>query len=503
MPGIVTTKFRLNNAKQFYEAFSESEPTQLYFFIAKSLAWSNESSPDSVTDSVKTVEYSIWDEMMSMKKINASNVSYVAPRYDWTTGTVYAKYDDISGTMYSNNYFVFTEDYNVYKCLSNNNGASSTVKPTGTSNTTIITSDGYLWKYMYTVSAAKALSFLTSNYIPVQTLESDDTSIQWDVQSTAANGSIEYSHVTSGGTGYKGHSGTAQTANSTTITLASGASSNNNEYANNNIYISGGTGSGQLKRITAYNGTTKVATVDSVWSPTPSGTVTYITGPKLTFNGDGSNAKGYSTVSGGAIATTVMINKGSNYSYANCTVTALNGSGASIRPIISPPGGHGKNAVEELNAYNVMLNVKLIGSEEGTFTTNNEFRTLGIIADPVLSSNGAIATASSYNLCTRLTVGSVTGAYTKDEKVTGGTSGATGYVVDFLNGNTLRLNKVKGTFATSEVVTGATSSATSTISSKTNSPIKKFSGEVLYIENRSPITRSADQQEDLRIIIKF
>ena len=71
------------------------------------------------------------------------------------------------------------------------------------------------------------------------------------------------------------HSGTAQAGNSTTITLATDASSNNSEYTNHRIYISGGTGSDQKKSISSYNGTSKVLTISGSWDTAPDATSQY------------------------------------------------------------------------------------------------------------------------------------------------------------------------------------------------------------------------------------
>lgn len=221
MSGVVTTKFRLNNAQTFIDLFTDSEPHNIYFFIANSLAWSNEQSPPDSIDTVFKTEYDVWNSMLAMKRITSGSVSFVGKRNDWTSNERYAKYDDKSTTMYANNYFVLTDDYNVYKCINNNGNAYSTSKPTGTSNSSIITNDGYTWKYMFTIPPAKAISFVTSNFIPVQTLESDDDSNQWDVQSNAVSGTIDAYHLSAAGASYPGHSGTAQAGASSTITLAS------------------------------------------------------------------------------------------------------------------------------------------------------------------------------------------------------------------------------------------------------------------------------------------
>lgn len=68
--------------------------------------------------------------------------------------------------------------------------------------------------------------------------------------------------------------GTAQAGAAGTITLASTASSDHGAYVNCTITLTGGTGSGQVRTVQAYNGTTKVASV-SAWVTPPDGTTTY------------------------------------------------------------------------------------------------------------------------------------------------------------------------------------------------------------------------------------
>lgn len=74
---------------------------------------------------------------------------------------------------------------------------------------------------------------------------------------------------------YTAVTGTAQAGAASTITLAAGASATDDEYNNLYIVITGGTGSGQTRRITDYVGSTKVATVDEDWDTQPDATSTY------------------------------------------------------------------------------------------------------------------------------------------------------------------------------------------------------------------------------------
>lgn len=65
------------------------------------------------------------------------------------------------------NCYVLTDDFNVYKCLDNNNNAISTYKPTGTVVDPVIMPDGYMWKYLYSIPIALRNKFLTDVYMPV------------------------------------------------------------------------------------------------------------------------------------------------------------------------------------------------------------------------------------------------------------------------------------------------------------------------------------------------
>lgn len=66
-------------------------------------------------------------------------------------------------------FYVLTDDFNVYVCLDNNGGAISTVKPYGTSSTPVLLNDGYIWKYLFTLPLALRAKFLTTQYMPVAT----------------------------------------------------------------------------------------------------------------------------------------------------------------------------------------------------------------------------------------------------------------------------------------------------------------------------------------------
>jgi hypothetical protein len=503
MTGVVTYNFRKFGASQLWDQFQVStSDDKVYFFIAGNIPWTDDTSPPAPSDTVISTDYNVWRDMLGLKKITQGDVTYAAPRIDWTSGVRYAMYKDNSSTFWANNYYTLTSDFNVYKCLDNNGNVVSTTMPTGTANTAIITADGYAWKYMYSITPAQALSFLTANYMPVQTLTSNDGSYQWMVQQTAANGSIEVVTITSGGTLYGGANGAFVSASGTTCVLDSAASGASGYYNGSSIYVSSGPGAGQVRRVTGWNLSSHTAQLSAAWSTAPTSASSYVMGPTIAASGDGSGFSAYAGISGGIINKVRVVNRGTNYSRISLAVTANTGSGAAVHGHISPPGGHGADAVDELAAHNILFGVSLNGTESGVLMADNSYRIIGLISNPVLYAGG-LANSLVYDQTVHVVPSAITGTFQKNETVTGATSLATGNVVD-ANTTVIRLANVVGTFLASESVTGATSTAyTVTNGAPTLPLIKPFTGRPLYIENRGPIARSPSQNELVKIVIRF
>ena len=426
MASIVTTKFRVHNAQQFAEAFSETSNTIMYLFIGKNTEFPDDNAPPTPVNSTANVEYTPWRDMYAAKRITTADVTHAVPRHDWTSGTVYTYYDDADTNLIeSDSFFVITEDYNVYKCLWNADSAASTTKPTGVSTSPFTTADGYIWKYMYTVTTAKALKFLTNDYIPVQQLEGDDGTDQWDVQTAAVDGGVHVVRVTAGGSAY----GSA---------------------------------------------------------------------PAVTITGDGTGATANSTITAGAVTAVTITNAGTGYTRA--TIAFASGAAAATA-IISPKGGHGANAVEELGGKYIMINVRLDGTESNTFSTANEFRQVGIVRDPYLYGTTTRAVASSYRQSFRYQLSAPSGTFALDETITSGSNTAS--VVEWTTPNLFTTLPVHLPFANTASVTGGTSAASGTIATISTPGLQPYSGDIIYVENRVPISRAADQIEDVKLIIQF
>ena len=571
MAALVTNKFRIHNAKQFIEAFDEVSFTSgaavtdssgllnsnMYLFIGKVTGWSDDASPPSPTDSVANTHYENWRDMIAAKKITSTDVSHVIPRKNWTNNTNYFAYTDNTSTLFSQDFYVMTGDYNVYKCLSNSEtnssgttASTSTTKPTGTGTSIISTADGYKWKFMYQIPASDALKFVTPNYIPVDkvrrsngylanTYDSAPGQVQFDVETATAaagggNGAIEVVHLTTRGLQYLGEVGNvASVTNTTTVTITGASLTADDCIVNNDIYFTSGDASGEGGTITDYNGTTKVVTFTPAITA-PSATDGYAIGPKVVISGDGQGANVRCTTnSTGGINATAIIAGGNNYSNASISIisnasqsNSFNPSPTAVlTPIIGPKGGHGSDAVDELGGFFTLINSRLEYSESNNFTTDNDFRKVGLLAQPKFS-NGDFANTSVVDQATAAVVSSWNGtAFSVDELVTGATSGATGRVVDFTGNNTIRMtdiipsgnsttagyNGIYGYFTNTEVIAantvgggGSGASATANGSGAvTGGDLQRFSGDIIYVENRSPISRATDQIEDIKLIIEF
>lgn len=512
MATLVSKNFNVNLAQQFKESFTESDPTQYYLFYARVNPWPVETSPPSFSDNIKFTDYDIWRGMLSLKKVSNNNVTMAVSKYTWTTNTVYTKYTDDNASLSTSQFYVITSNNNVYKCLDNSNSAPSTVSPTGQTTSIISTSDGYRWKFMYSISQADINRFAGGEFIPVKTLATDDGSPQWDVQQAAANGAINIVQVTDGGSGYLENKGTVAAVTSTTqLTIANTGFGSDNAYTGSTIFISSGLGAGQVRIITAYNAATKLITVNTAFGVSPNTSSTYHIGPRINMIGDGVDATAYANVQSGAITKITTVNPGSNYSLVNVGISAnpSYGSGATAVAYLPPFGGHGSDPVRELFATNVTLNVEVVGSEQGFFAANNQFRVYGLMKDPIIKATGGVASSLRYDQTLRLTANAVSGIYSQDEFVIGSTSGARGRVVYFANSNVsgtkgvIHLTNVSGSFSNTETLTGNTSSVTAQLRGITQPDLLQYTGSMLYAVTQEPIERDADQTENFTITARF
>jgi len=488
MAAIITEKFRVHNAKQFKEDFGESA-SSTYIFIGRSFPWTDDTSPPAPSNGIGE-EVDSYSDMLALKKVSSADVSHGLTRYDWTSGTSYDEYaHDYSSSnttpattqssLFAGRFYVMTDEYHVYKCIRTGRDASgsvvaSTVKPTGTSATLLVeTSDasaasgrGYIWKYMFTVTASDTIKFVTNDFIPVKTIgaqteidgnsgalgtaAADDGSSQWDVENSAVDGGIHHLTVGNGGSGY-----------------------------NNGTY----------------------------------------TGVPIV--GDGSGGVCTVVIASGAVSHLSSTTAGTGYKRAQVliatTTTGLSGigsgTGAVIKPIISPLIGHGADHVQELGGNYIIVNSRLeFGEGGGDFPTDNDFRRIGLIQDPFTVGTTTVATATSMAAYSKMTLSSVSSLSIDDIIMSANADGSgvavsrvvsiTGSVVSHIS-----IANSAGSYvnfaAADTVFVGVTTIGTVSSVNAAFPEVERFSGQVMYIENRGAVTRAADQIEDIKLIIEM
>ena len=190
-----------------------SRRSSYYYFIGNIIDWADENNPPT-PEVTQDYEYGTRNSIIAVKKINVKDASLVVPRRDWVTSTVYDQYDGNYSVSYPADsgatklkdarFYVLTSDFNVYVCLFNNNGSTSTVKPSFTDATPITTADGYVWKYLYTIPLSLRNRFLTSAFMPIQRAVTN---------SFYSNGQISSVVIDNAGTGYLGNALVTLTAN--------------------------------------------------------------------------------------------------------------------------------------------------------------------------------------------------------------------------------------------------------------------------------------------------
>ena len=486
MAAIITEKFRIHNAKQFKEDFGESASSS-YIFIGRPYPWADDTSPPSPANAVGE-EIDAYSDMLALKKVGSSDVSHGLTRYDYdTTGNT--SYDEYahdysasntspatsSNNLYDSRFYVITDEYHVYKCIRTGRNSAgvvvnSTVQPTGTSATSLVeTSDtdaatgrGYIWKYMYTVSASETIKFVTNDFIPVKTIgaqteidgtsgalgtaASDDGTSQWDVENSAVDGGVHHVVVTAGGSGYT------------------------------------------------------------------DGTYT-----SVAIDGDGSSGVCTVVVSSGAISYVNVTAAGTGYKRASIDIANItgigSGSGGVAKPIISPLIGHGADPIQELGGNYVIVNSRLeFGEGSGDFPTDNDFRRIGLLQDPFNAGTTTVSTSPTLAAYHKMTLSSVSGL-SVDDIILNANSDGTGVAVSrviSITGNVVshipQANSEGGyvNFVDSNTVyVGNTTIGTISAVDSSFPEVEKYSGQVMYVENRGAVTRAADQIEDIKLIIEM
>jgi len=409
----------------------------------------------------------------------------VIKKITWTSGTIYEMYrpdysiDKLSpqtnsSSLYKANYYVMNSDFRVYECIYNGaapansgGGVISLEEPVHTDLQPRLESDGYVWKYLYTIKPSDIIKFDSAEFIPVPQNWSTNTDVA-DVRNAAVDGKIE------------------------TIVI---------EDVTNATY--------------QFNGTKNAVPI----------------------RGDGSDGLASVTFINGKPSAVQVTNGGSGYSFGTLDLDdVVTGSGASFSVIVPPPGGHGADIYRELGANKVLVYSRIENSDvtNPDFPTGNQFARIGIIENPQQFGSTNLLTASSasgvYGL--RLAGAATTSmSVAVDGQITqtvGVGSTAVGQIIGYdpvtkslqywqdrsLATNDSSGNKPSFGYKLNRF-TANPASGGNTVNSRTyyfgqtynnglaNPEIKKYSGNIIYVDQRPEVTRATNQREDIKIILEF
>jgi hypothetical protein len=426
--------------------FTPNAQSSSYFFIGKPDQWPDDNNPPIPTQDQAYIKQT-YKHMFATKLVTSSNLSPVVPRIDWTTGTVYTPYTDYDNMFTTDANGIITKPFyvrnrydQIFKCLSNDNGAVSTVEPilqAGSTDATqtLYLSDGYKWIYVTTIDKGLKKSFFDNQWMPLAVGISTPNPL-----TPAGLGSINAINVTNPGSGY---------SNGVTTTV-------------------------------------------------------------VTINGDGQGATAYANVDNNMVQDVIVTSTGNNYTYSTVTISpqaGYFGNNATANAIISPIGGHGYDPVSELGCNHIMLSVEIDGSENGNVPTDVSFRQVGVIINPLLT-DGTVPTGSVYNTSDLAIVSFGLGSFLSGETVYQGSSANnasfTATVCSFDSGNNVvSLINTVGTYTLGAALYGATSGTSRVLLQYTPTSFSVGSGYAMYFENRQPVQRSPNGNEQLRLVLRF
>ena len=527
MAAIITDLLRVKNARSFIDKIRD--PANSYYtFIglpnASEVVSSWDTSPPSPRDCFDDVNF-YWDTMIALKKIAADDIRPVVRKIQWASATIYDMYrHDINRnnlsrpsnktSLYSSNYFVLNSEFRVYICLNNGidpenpNGKPSLDEPKFTDlepRSAGTSGDGYIWKYLYTISPSDVIKFDSLNFIPLP--------VDWETNP-------DYNSVRSN----------AET-------------------------------SGQLKTITITNRGFLVGPPNTTYTRVPikgDGTGGECT---IVVNND-SKVESITISNGGSDYTYASVDLiGGNVPTGSLTPT--------FDVIIPPPGGHGADIYQELGATNVLIYSRIENDDQNPdFVTGTSIARIGIVENPRSYESTTIVTEdrisalyaiklkglapneddyklTSYENNTTIiqTVGTGVTAvgrvisydpqtgvlkYWQDRSLVGfNTDGSQrlnptyGYELNkftssLSTGGSLKI--IGGTRdlyiddgfgidsnpGISTVINNKTYYLGQTFIKGVASPeVQKYSGTVLYVDNRPSINRSVNQREDIKVILQF
>lgn len=388
---VITNKYRSDTSRLFFEDVSIND---YYLFISST-------ANTSVLNTNKS-KMDFLEKTLFGKRIDPDDVFYMIKNYPWESDLVYDQYDD-SVEMTNKRYYAVvypenneTGDYRVYKCLFNNYGSKSINPPNyslSTPNQIYAMADGYIWKFMYSITELQFDKYITRGYIPII-----------DANTTFVDETSEINQIfvenPEDNKGYEQLTGSVYIVqdNDVIITVTGGNfNAVENYYSGYSLYVTYG-GDSQVYEIDTYEKISSTQGVITLVGGIPNDGVlvnssSFFILPRVEIRGDGTGASAIPVLSEtGSIVRIAVLNPGSGYKNAiayvpdpyafdSVNLGSLNQK-VILRTVLSPPGGHGTNLVDELSCRHVLTYVNFTEFDNDVIPTTNSFASVGIVKNP-------------------------------------------------------------------------------------------------------------------------
>ena len=162
--------------------------SNLYVGIGRTTEWDDENDPPVATaDDEETT--ATLSSLITISRLGTTNMRLGLKKNEWESGKVYTMFTGGEDDADDPDLYVTVDNDKVFKCIDNNSGYTSTVRPTSIQQGLLVLADGYVWKYMGSISQADLSRFATDDYVPVSVSTIAGTD-QYAVQSNARPGEL-------------------------------------------------------------------------------------------------------------------------------------------------------------------------------------------------------------------------------------------------------------------------------------------------------------------------
>ena len=521
-------------------------PDSSYYIFASSI------DKDSTIANTQFEKREFLRRVIFGNKVTTDDIRYMFSINNWESGVTYDAFDDRQNIEDLNLYVTVLDgdlneaEYKVYKCLRNGDNAPSIYQPSTTdpdSENETLLEDGYVWRYLFSVSAGEYITYSTPNTLPyvdnqdvIDTAKEDVSDIiieqsPSDIFQNYDLGSVEIKSIIVDD----------DIANTWKIELECASAPKQEAGSYNNMYFSP---TGQTELFKIINSETPSS--DSGGSSENRILFIYVeyTGNlNNLLGGDSGNVSGsarihaqvsvtkssgdacvaYGKISNGALEDIEFQNKGSEYKFATAKVVmppALEDRESEIvlRVIISPRGGHGSDPISELYMSKLSVITNFLTSSLTETPDSNTYTKVGLVKNPVFEDEATPVTFDNRIIVT------VTGDARSDVTV------ANSFMIQEYNGETVtaRIHEVEydadnavtyiylvdyiGDHASSfntaiDVVIKPTLNSelsdTLSINNVTTGKYINYSGDLLHFVDFDAITRSTDRKEKVKFVFDF